>query len=134
MCVDAEFWASYSRGLGSFVAALVCWQIYFSIIDSQNCFTGCMYTKSANLKCFEHLSGHSKPSQRRLGTSKTVNFLANGKRKKDKKRLQELLSWGNRLSTHVQTSVKTDKSAPAQNQTHNPLVLVAVSNPQHKYW
>ena len=38
MYFGAIFWADSSRGLRSFASALVCWQIMFFIVDSQNCF------------------------------------------------------------------------------------------------
>ena len=64
MCVDAELWANSSSGFRSFVAALVCWQIDFFIISSQN-----FSTKPANFKCFECVCYHNEPSYWWLGIS-----------------------------------------------------------------
>ena len=65
MRVDAKFCASSSRGLGSFIATLVCWQIDFLYNQFSNLFCA----KSANLKHFERACCHHKPRQVKINTN-----------------------------------------------------------------
>ena len=65
MYVDAEFRADSSRGLGSFVAASVFWQIDFLY----NRFSKLFSTKPANLNVSSARAVTPEPSYRRLCTS-----------------------------------------------------------------
>ena len=71
LCVDAEFWANYSRVLQFFVAVMVFWQINFLY----NRFSKLISTKPANLKCYESLCCHHESSYRWLSTSEIYNTI-----------------------------------------------------------